>query len=531
MPNLRLMPRLFGLLLATALAAGCASGRPPASTSPASARGGVTNAVTGAERQRWLEMFARAYFPGRSGQVFIVPRQGHVITSRGPYPFMHGSPWEYDVHIPLLLYGPGQIVPGDYTQSAVQQDVAPTLASIIGAYRPPTMAGRVLMEALAPNAPRPRLVVLMVFDGMRADYFDKYADVMPTLTRLRRDGAWFRNTRINYLPTLTSIGHATIGTGADPSVHGLVVNNLFNRVTGKPQETYLDLNPDEMMALTLADVWNLTTDGRAIIVGQGGAIRATAGLLGHGACIVSGRKVMASSYSTRDAGWETNPDCYRLPDYLKAINGRPFWEEAGGTWMGHQINNPPAFRSSSLFQRFEGEALAAVATNEAFGADDVTDLLFVNTKGPDYVGHAYGPDSPEIKVEMEELDRQVARLLDILTAKAGPNGLVVAITADHGMPMEPEQGRRHYITDIAARIHGAFDPDDKKVITYYGDAANSQVFIDTERLRTRGFSLKDITTMLEGEPYVAAAFTEEEVQHARRALPATSASSGVPAAP
>jgi len=291
MPNLRLMPRLFGLLLATALAAGCASGRPPASTSPASARGGVTNAVTGAERQRWLEMFARAYFPGRSGQVFIVPRQGHVITSRGPYPFMHGSPWEYDVHIPLLLYGPGQIVPGDYTQSAVQQDVAPTLASIIGAYRPPTMAGRVLMEALAPNAPRPRLVVLMVFDGMRADYFDKYADVMPTLTRLRRDGAWFRNTRINYLPTLTSIGHATIGTGADPSVHGLVVNNLFNRVTGKPQETYLDLNPDEMMALTLADVWNLTTDGRAIIVGQGGAIRATAGLLGHGACIVSGRKV------------------------------------------------------------------------------------------------------------------------------------------------------------------------------------------------------------------------------------------------
>jgi len=29
-------------------------------------------------------MFARAYFQGRSGQVFIVPRQGHVITDRGP---------------------------------------------------------------------------------------------------------------------------------------------------------------------------------------------------------------------------------------------------------------------------------------------------------------------------------------------------------------------------------------------------------------------------------------------------------------
>ena len=38
------------------------------------------------------------------------------------------------------------------------------------------------------------------------------------------------------------------------------------------------------MALTLADVWNIATDGRAVIIGQGGAIRATAGLVGHGAC-------------------------------------------------------------------------------------------------------------------------------------------------------------------------------------------------------------------------------------------------------
>ena len=49
------------------------------------------------------------------------------------------------------------------------------------------------------------------------------------------------------------------------------------------------------------------------------------------------RPVIAASYSTRDAGWETNPQCYRVPDYLRAINGRSFWEAAGGTWMGHAI--------------------------------------------------------------------------------------------------------------------------------------------------------------------------------------------------
>ena len=33
-----------------------------------------------AARQRFLEMFARAYFPGRTGQLLIVPREGDFIT-------------------------------------------------------------------------------------------------------------------------------------------------------------------------------------------------------------------------------------------------------------------------------------------------------------------------------------------------------------------------------------------------------------------------------------------------------------------
>ena len=79
----------------------------------------------------------------------------------------------------------------------------------------------------------------------------------------------------------------------------------------------------------------------------------------------------------------------------------------------------------------------AIATNEAFGADEVTDLLMANIKGPDYVGHAYGPDSPEMKEQMAELDSQITRLLEVLGGKAGERGLLVAITADHGMPAEP----------------------------------------------------------------------------------------------
>src|SRR5688572_23544085 len=47
-----------------------------------------------AARQRFLAMFARAYFPGRTGQLLIVPREGDFITRADPnVGYMHGSPW------------------------------------------------------------------------------------------------------------------------------------------------------------------------------------------------------------------------------------------------------------------------------------------------------------------------------------------------------------------------------------------------------------------------------------------------------
>lgn len=513
---------------ACALASACGSpaartgGRPqPAPTAAASAA--PANPTTRAEasgREQWITMFARGFFPGRSGQVFVVPREGDVITSADPlYAFMHGSPWAYDTHIPFLLYGPGFIRTGEWDYRVAQQDVAPTLATVLGTPPAPTMTGTSRSEALVPGAGRPRVVVLLVFDGTRADYFDRYADVMPTLTRMRRTGAWFADTHTTVLPTVTSVGHANIGTGSEPRFHGQPSNTVFNYVTGRPQAAYRDLDPSELTALAIGDLWNIASEGRAIIIGQGGAIRATAGLVGHGACIVNGRMVIAASYDARTGGWETNPTCYRLSPALEPINARPYWEKAGGTWMGHDIASPTTFRASSIFQEFEGDALMAILEQEPIGADETTDLVVVNMKGPDYTGHAYGPDSAEIRTTLAELDRQMARLLELLDRKAGPNRSVVAITADHGMPAEPPPGRRHLGEDVVKLVHDRFDKEARLVRLYANDTANSQLYLDRDRLRTLGVSLKDIATFLESQDFIAAAFTEDEVVTAQGRLP------------
>jgi len=502
--------------------AGCRSASAPPTSTPAASRPAAAAAAS-SPREAWLEAFARGYFPGRSGQVFIVPREGEFIVRRNDdlYAFMHGSPWPYDTHVPMLLYGPPFIRTMTSDARVSQQDVVPTLAALLGTAPPSTAVGRVLPGALAPGDARPRAVVLLVLDGARADYLDTYKDVMPTLSRLRAGGAWFGNAHVTSSPTLTAVGHANLGTGAEPRTHGLVVNNLYNRVTGKSQEAYDGLDPGEMMALTLADVWNIETDGKAVIVGQGGAMRATAGLVGHGGCMINGRKVLAASYSTTgDGGWETNPKCYTMSDALKPLTAKAYWTKTDGRWMGHDIATTSRFRASAVFQQFEGDAIAAVLESTPIGADDIPDLALVNLKGPDYVGHAYGPASAEIKEELAELDRQVARVLQILEKKAGAGRFVLAFCADHGMPGEPKPGGRKYLDEIKQKIEARFGSRASEVVQYFDDAANDQIYLDTAKLGP-GVSLRDVAAFLEAEIPLAAAFTEDEVRAAQLRLHAS----------
>src|ERR1044071_2380589 len=93
-------------------------------------------------RQQFLEMWARAYYPGRTGQLLVVPREGDFTTRPDPnYTYMHGSPWPYDVSIPLMFAGPA-VKSGVYADAATQQDVAPTLAAALGVRMPPPAGGR-----------------------------------------------------------------------------------------------------------------------------------------------------------------------------------------------------------------------------------------------------------------------------------------------------------------------------------------------------------------------------------------------------
>jgi len=89
------------------------------------------------------------------------------------------------------------------------------------------------VRTVAPVAqaqPRPKLVVIVVVDQMRADYLTRYASLYEKgFKRLTTEGAWFQNAAYPYMSTLTCVGHTTIGTGTLPFHHGIIQNAWYDR--------------------------------------------------------------------------------------------------------------------------------------------------------------------------------------------------------------------------------------------------------------------------------------------------------------
>src|ERR1700722_2331827 len=81
---------------------------------------------------------------------------------------------------------------------------------------------------------KPKLVVILVVDQMRADYVEKFGQQWTGgLRRMVDQGAWFREAAYRYAATETCVGHSTISTGALPASDGIIGNEWFDRDSQK----------------------------------------------------------------------------------------------------------------------------------------------------------------------------------------------------------------------------------------------------------------------------------------------------------
>ena len=89
------------------------------------------------------------FYRKRSGDVWLITKPFSFFVE-GDLPTTHGSPYNYDTHVPVILFGSG-VRSGRYNIECSPTDIAPTLAAILGIEPPPNRTGRVLAEALGPQ--------------------------------------------------------------------------------------------------------------------------------------------------------------------------------------------------------------------------------------------------------------------------------------------------------------------------------------------------------------------------------------------
>ena len=77
----------------------------------------------------------------------------------------------------------------------------------------------------------PKLILQITVDQLRGDLPTRYMKNMKDggFKYLLKDGIWFKNAHYGYTNTETVVGHTTLATGADPSVHGMVSNVWYDR--------------------------------------------------------------------------------------------------------------------------------------------------------------------------------------------------------------------------------------------------------------------------------------------------------------
>lgn len=347
------------------------------------------------------------------------------------------------------------------------------------------ICGRVLATAQTKKTAarvRPKLVVLIVVDQLRADYLVRYGETFRDgFSRLMKQGAWFTNAAYPYAKTVTCAGHSTISTGDFPSTHGMINNAWLDRAAGKmvtctgdPKTTLVTYGAAagatgatagesgwEMKAPSFAEQLRAQSAGSRVVTLSLKA-RAAISMAGH-----SGDSVtwLGGEHWVTSSSFAVAP----RPELEAYIKAHPIAGDFGKILIvpadGHGTASvaPGAAASADTSGKKAAAGLSTEAVRsydewEASGFSDAyleklaeaeidglklgsrpgTDLLAISFSALDLVGHAKGPESREVRDVLVDLDATLGELLEALDRRVGRGKYVLALSADHGVAPVPE---------------------------------------------------------------------------------------------
>jgi predicted AlkP superfamily pyrophosphatase or phosphodiesterase len=410
----------------------------------------------------------------------------------------------------------------------------------------------------------PKLIVGIVVDQMRFDYLYRFRNNYTDsgFKKIMNDGANFTYAHLNYVPSNTAPGHATIYTGTTPFFHGIIGNDWYNRDSGKhiyctDDNRYKGLggkdkmSPLNLLSTTITDQLKLSNNSMSKVIALS--------IKDRGAILPGGRLADAAYWYNAENGNFMSSSYYMndLPDWVKEFNNKKLpskysamdWSlskpldsyrssfpddskmepdlfKEGRSSFPHSLKNInetdklELLKSTPYGNQLLLDFAEAVLNNEKLGQNNVTDFLTISFSSTDYIGHKYGPNSVEIQDTYIKLDQQISDLLNILDGKLGKGNYVLFLTADHGSAEIPELVNTKIEQTISTKAISKSVKD--FLIANYGtdkifsDFSNKQIFLNNSIIREMKLNINEVRNKIaqhlkENFNYTLIIFTRDDL--------------------
>lgn len=361
---------------------------------------------------------------------------------------------------------------------------------------------------------KPKLIVQLVVSQMRFDYISRYWDKFGDngFKLLVNEGTYCRNARYNYLLTQAYPGLATIATGTNPSVHGIIADKWFNRNTGNEVEATADDKVNTVGGSFFSGKYsakNLVTStfGDELKLNNANSKVVSIALDAGSAILLGGHSANGMYWFDTEKGLWVSSSYYTdaLPAWLDTFNSKGFaklytdrewkalqpiqnYEEADTAavksvekkkslaeklkgMMDGIIGKPqPKTDFKVLLENPYGNLLTkdlaiAAVVGENLGADEHPDLLCITFSANRFIGGKFGPHSIEMEDTYLRLDRELAHFLEFINSTVGKENCLFILTSDQGVASTPDYLEKSKIPG------GYFDP--KKAMILLGSYLNA----------------------------------------------------------
>ncbi len=253
----------------------------------------------------------------------------------------------------------------------------------------------------APPIAKERTVVMVSVDGLAAFYMDDAQAKMPTIRALAESGAWAPMKAS--APTVTWPNHTNLVTGVTTSGHGVVGNDYFDRKEQREVALILDPEFDKEQIVRVPTVYDQAH---------------AAGLKTAGVRWPATRNAKTLDWTVPEVGSDENLQRFTTPKLLEECR-------AAGIWDSGRL-----VKSGGREFRIMADDTCAKIFNHIL-TEHRPNLALLHLIEVDTAEHIYGPRSPEAYAAIENADRQVGAIWEILK-RDFPGTATLLVVSDHG---------------------------------------------------------------------------------------------------